>query len=110
MGINAREFKVNEYITLRLEENKTIIYVSGERFSQCKFLLLDIPIDKMSTFDELKSIDEVEEKLDHLMESDQQNRIKIPAEIEFWGHCSNLQVWYENDYDTRLLHSNLAFP
>ncbi len=22
----------------------------------------------------------------------------------------NLQVWYENDYDTRLLHSNLAFP
>ncbi len=22
----------------------------------------------------------------------------------------NLQSWYENNYDTRLLHSNLAFP
>ena len=34
----------------------------------------------------------------------------IPPETEFWGHCSNLQVWFENNYDTRLLHSNLAFP
>jgi len=30
--------------------------------------------------------------------------------VEFWGHCSNLQVWDEHDYNTRLLHSNLAFP
>ncbi|KKK92445.1 hypothetical protein LCGC14_2702850, partial [marine sediment metagenome] len=29
---------------------------------------------------------------------------------EFIGHCSNLQVWYEHDYDSRLLHRNLAFP
>jgi len=35
---------------------------------------------------------------------------EIPPEVEFWGHCSNLQVWAENDYDTRLIHSNLAFP
>jgi len=34
----------------------------------------------------------------------------ITPEQEFWGHCSNLQAWYEHDYDTRLLHSNLAFP
>ena len=34
----------------------------------------------------------------------------ISPEAEFWGHCSNLQAWYENDYDTRLLHRNLAFP
>ena len=35
---------------------------------------------------------------------------KIYPETEFWGHCSNLQVWVENDYNTRLLHRNLAFP
>ena len=29
---------------------------------------------------------------------------------EFWGHCSNLEVWNENDYDTRLLEKTLAFP
>ncbi len=35
---------------------------------------------------------------------------EIPPETEFWGHCSNLQVWAENNYDTRILHSSLAFP
>ena len=41
---------------------------------------------------------------------------KIPTEVglspetRFWGHCSNLQAWSENNYDTRILHSNLAFP
>jgi hypothetical protein len=34
----------------------------------------------------------------------------ITPEQEFWGHCSNLQAWYEHDYDTRLFHSNLAVP
>ena len=35
---------------------------------------------------------------------------EITPETEFWGHCSNLQTWVENYYDSRLLHSNLAFP
>jgi len=30
--------------------------------------------------------------------------------MQFIGHCSNLHAWAENNYDTRLLHSNLAFP
>jgi Leucine-rich repeat (LRR) protein len=34
----------------------------------------------------------------------------IDSETEFWAHCSNVQAWCENDYDTRLLHSNLSFP
>jgi hypothetical protein len=34
----------------------------------------------------------------------------ISSKSEFWGHCSNIQAWYENNYDTRILHSNLAFP
>ncbi|MEX2757571.1 MAG: leucine-rich repeat domain-containing protein, partial [Candidatus Sigynarchaeota archaeon] len=32
-----------------------------------------------------------------------------PAE-EVLAHASNLQAWVENDYDTRLLHANIAFP
>ena len=36
--------------------------------------------------------------------------IKLSPEDEFRGHCSNLQAWIENDYDTRLIHYNLAFP
>ncbi len=104
-----KEFKINEYLLLRLEEGKTNIYVKGELFKQCKFLLLNIPVEKISTFDEIESIDEAIENLDHSFER-KRDDYDIPPETEFWGHCSNLQVWAENEYDTRLLHRNLAFP
>ncbi|NVM54294.1 MAG: leucine-rich repeat domain-containing protein [Candidatus Helarchaeota archaeon] len=103
---SEKEFKVNEYITLKLEEGKTNIYVKGQLFNQCKFLLLNIPVDKISSFDEIDSIDEAAEK----MEKRPHQNFEIPSETEFWGHCSNLQVWAEHDYDTRLLHRNIAFP
>ena len=108
--MNIREFKVNEHITLRLEEDKTIIYVNDEPFDQCKYLLLNIPVEEISLFDEIDSVDEAAEKLNHSEEPREGYIKKIPPEVEFWGHCSNMQVWYENDYDSRLIHSNLAFP
>ena len=37
-------------------------------------------------------------------------KYSISPEQEFWGHCSNLQMWYEHNYDTRIFRSNLAFP
>ncbi len=105
-----KEFEVNEFKSLKLEHELTNIYVGGELFRQCKFLLLNISIDKVSTFDEITSIDEAAEKLDMSMEGIEPVKLKIPHETEFWGHCSNLQVWTEMNYDTRLLHRNLAFP
>ena len=50
--------------------------------------------------------------LDHSLEGMQQRKTEqhISIETEFWAHSSNLQAWVENFYDTRLLHSNLAFP
>ncbi|TFG11092.1 MAG: hypothetical protein EU535_07780 [Promethearchaeota archaeon] len=108
--LRIQEFKINEYITLKLENKETIIYIAGKRFRQCKFLLLNIPVDKIRSIDELESIDEAAERLDISMEGGARKNISIPLEVEFWGHCSNLQVWSEHDYDTRLLHSNLAFP
>jgi len=107
------EFRINEHLSLKLEEGKTNIYVDNERFSQCKYLLLNIHIDKISTFDEIQSIDEASVNFNKFLDSSQEgtiNPVEIPPEVEFWGHCSNLQVWAENRYDTRLLHRNLAFP
>ncbi len=117
-GKFSKEFRVNNYITLELEcyttpwEDywETVIYVNGERFDQCKFLLLDIPIEEIKTFDGIESIDEAAEKLDNSLEPIYGPSEEIPLDVEFWGHCSNLQVWFENDYDSRLLHRNLAFP
>lgn len=104
-----KEFHINQYLSVRLERGKTMIHVVGQPFIQCKFLLLNIPIPQMRSFDEIESIDEVADLVDGVLE-EETRKIEIPPEVEFWGHCSNLQAWYENDYDTRLIHSNLAFP
>lgn len=121
-----KEFKINDFLTLKLEENTTNIYVKGELFEQCKFLMVNIPTKKTKKFDEIDSLDEVADLLrwtedgqqgiksllndpDYLKSKEGDNYI-IGPDTEFWGHCSNLQVWSENNYDTRLLHSNLSFP
>jgi GTPase SAR1 family protein len=104
------EFSVNEYLTLKVQNNRINIYVKGKLFDQCKYLLLNIPYRNMEDYDEIESIDEAAEKLNKSMEGFNRVNWEIPIESEFWGHCSNLQAWYENGYDTRLLHRNLAFP
>ena len=106
-----KEFKINDYLTLKLENDKTILYVNGERFDHCKYLLLNVPVKEIESINDVKSIDEAAERLDKSLDPpDEFTRLdKIAPETEFWGHCSNLQAWYENDYDTRLLHRNLAF-
>jgi hypothetical protein len=107
------EFVINEFLTLKLEDGKTNIYVKGERFDQCKYLMLNIPIDETHKFDEIESINEAADMLgwtEERQEGVEHVENEIDPETEFWGHCSNLQAWYEHNYDTRLLHSNLAFP
>lgn len=105
------EFKVNDFFSLKLEEGKTNIYVRHKLFLQCKFLMLTIPVEQVDFLDEISSIDEAENILDKSLEGGHRiNDYEIPPEVEYWGHCSNMQVWYENNYDTRLLHRNLSFP
>ncbi len=106
----VREFQVNEYITLKLENSETFIYIKGDRFIQCKYLLLNIQVDEITSLDKIDSIDEVAEELEIYTEPHADILKNIPPENEFWGHCSNLQIWYEHNYDTRLLHSSLSFP
>ena len=104
------EFKINDYITLKLSSGRTIIYVNKEEFKQCKYLLLNLQREKFNNYEKINSIDEAAELLDHSQERPDQNTIMIPPTVEFWGHCSNIQAWAENGYDTRILHRNLAFP
>ncbi len=110
MAIKSKEFQVNQNITLKLENEETVIYVNDEKFIQCKYLLLNIPKEKLEEYEDIESIDEVAEKLDKSLEYENMINFYFPPELEFWGHCSNLQVWVENDYNSCLLHRNLAFP
>ncbi|MFX1592168.1 MAG: leucine-rich repeat domain-containing protein [Promethearchaeota archaeon] len=104
-----KEFKINRYITLKLERNKTNIYVNERLFKQCYYLKLNIPVNKIISLENIESIDEAVDKLGSINDSRKQE-VSIDPETEFMAHCSNLQVWIENNYNSRLIHSNLAFP
>jgi len=108
--IETKEFVINKHLTIKLIENKTIIHIDGQPFIQCKFLLMNILEDKFENYDDISSIDEAAEFLDASLERITPPNYMIFPEEEFWGHCSNIQAWAENNYDTRLLHSNIAFP
>ncbi|MFW9895303.1 MAG: hypothetical protein ACFFD7_05820 [Candidatus Thorarchaeota archaeon] len=105
-----REFRINEYITLKLIKGKTVIYVAEEPFHQCKYLLLNLTNKDFSKFDKIDSIDEALEIYNKIDKTHERNHGLIDPESEFIGHCSNLQAWYEHDYDLRILHSSLSIP
>src|SRR5271157_2617556 len=104
MKQESREYIINPYLSVKLEGEKVIVYVAGKPFRQCMRLLLDVPDRLVEIIDgRPESIDEASE----MMARD--SRTIIPPYVEFWGHCSNLQAWADYNYDTRLLHRNLAF-
>jgi len=106
-----REFVINEFITLKLEGGKTNIYVNGEYFRNCMFLMLNLNVCRIEQYDSIKSIDDAEDRLSNTLETFPAYKdLGITLEELFKGHCSNIQVWAENNYDTRILHRNLAFP
>ena len=104
------EFIINDFLSLKLVKDKTEIFINGKSFHQCKFLMMNLLIDEIENYDEIGSIDEAADALGWTYDGQEGVKYEIDPESEFWGHCSNLQAWYENDYDTRLLHSNLSFP
>ncbi|KKK97737.1 hypothetical protein LCGC14_2649760, partial [marine sediment metagenome] len=107
--MTAKTFKLNEYLELRFENDETVIYLQGKPFIQCMRLVFQIPKERLDGYHYINSIDEAAEVKRAVLE-DEGHVYQLNPEEEFWGHCSNLQVWIEHGYDTRLLHSNLSFP
>jgi len=116
----TKSFRVNEYITLKLEFGKTFIYLKDKKFLQCIRLALNLKKDDHQIYDAIDSIDEAAEvyKLTLWRNKIVEGPKAIPSVIEnetiapeeeFWGHCSNIQTWVELNYNTRILHSNLSF-
>ena len=102
-------FKLNQFLSLELRNNRTVILVDGKEFRQCTHLVMKIPVEDLKDTQEIQSIDEFAEIYGRGPELRSEHDWITPKE-EFWGHCSNLQAWVEHDYDTRILHRNLAFP
>lgn len=104
------EYKINGKLVLKLENNKTNIYVNGELFNQCKYLLLNLSPKDFYKFDEIESIDEAFQIYNRMDRTHERDKTILDPKEEFIGHCSNLHAWYENNYDLRILHSSLSFP
>ena len=62
------EFVINEFLSLKMENDITTIYVAEKPFQQCKFLLLEIPVRDVTSLDEIKSIDEAAQELSRSLE------------------------------------------
>lgn len=108
-------FVLNDYLTLKYEKGRTGIYVNDTYFRQCAYLLLNIPENEIEEFDEVKSIDDAEHKLSHELHAfhnkdKKEKKYDIDPKQEFIAHCSNMQAWVENDYNTQILHRTIAFP
>ncbi len=109
-------FKINEHIKLILIKNlnnnkyETKLLVNNENFIQCRHLFI-IPTLERADENLKSSIDDFSNELNYSTKSIKPEDIDLlKPEEEFWGHCSNLQAWYEHNYDTRLLHRSIAFP
>lgn len=103
-----REFVVNEYISLRLLFSKTLIYVCKKLFLTCQTIALNIaPVE----FEEYVNFSDIDDIVDfYNSRTSTREDISITPEEEFWGHCSNLQAWVENDYNTCVLSKYISFP
>ncbi|TXT64251.1 MAG: hypothetical protein BAJALOKI1v1_590011 [Promethearchaeota archaeon] len=83
-------FQINGFLTLKFEKGyKTVIYIKDKEFMQCKYLLLTLSEESVSNNLKINSIDDATEYLDSSMEQDS---MMVPPDVEFWGHCSNLQA------------------
>ena len=79
------EFKVNEFITLKMISKETFIYIKGKNFIQCKGLIMNIPTREFKKQNKIKSIDDLEYQFSDPFEVG--DPFFSPNE-EFWAHCS----------------------
>lgn len=100
-------FQINNLVDLRLIKNKTYIYINNKRFVQCFNVLFNIGSDKGGRSEDIKNMDEAS----HRLRGGYSGWFtRISPEEEFMAHCSNIQAFFENDLNTDLLHSDIAFP
>lgn len=71
-----KKYRINEFITLRLYEDYTYIYVKEEQFFGCMELLLNIPRNELEKTEQIQSID-IEQDYDNYM-----NGLKKDLDLE----------------------------
>lgn len=83
------ECRINDHITLKLENEKTVIYVNGKQFRHCKALVPNLPREGVEKLKDINSIDEliVIEGIKEIPAELTKNY--LTPEEEFWGDLFN---------------------
>ncbi len=89
------------------DDGQTEIYIGGEKFYSCKYVVLNLPADTLGD-----SMDEIIKNVppENMIDENRVGPTVISPEEAFFVHCSNLQAWVDHDYDVRVLDSRLSFP
>ncbi|MBN2153429.1 MAG: hypothetical protein JW839_18385 [Candidatus Lokiarchaeota archaeon] len=89
-----------------MADERVQVLIAGEPFIHCRFLIARVsPTDA-----DVSSIDDLARKRKAKKFEYGGIRRYLTIEEEVFAHASNIQAWADNDYDTRLLHSNISFP
>jgi len=98
------EFKINEYLSVVYDYGEINININGKKHLTCQIAVVNLPNE-----DQEKEFSNMDDFLDSY-NLDYYSTPRIPKRTEFWVHCSSLQAWAEHNYDTTILHRNVAFP
>ncbi len=79
------EFKVNDYVCLKLIGDETTLFVGEEEFSQCHTLLLTIPVNQYPSKSNNIILDKIVNEFNN---TETAPKIKLDPRAKFWGHCS----------------------
>lgn len=103
---------INEHLDMRMHDGKPTIFIDDRPFLACSFLVANLKNDDPN-ITMINSIDELADFQGTRIFEGNHGLYKEYGmqEIEILqAHASNIIAWVENGYDTRILHSNLAFP
>lgn len=107
-----RDNRGKTVLTIRLYDDKSRIFIDEEEFMTCRFVPISIPISNLKDYQDIESINDIIDSLDLSQEEGSGEEIsqEVLPELDFFVNASNLQVWVELDYDTRVLDFQLSFP
>jgi len=78
---NQKEFKINDYVTLKIIDKEVYVFVGGQEFRQCKGYIT-IPDQKKG---------------------------KVSIEDELWFYSSAIQAWFEYNFSEDILSLEFGF-
>lgn len=101
----AVEAEIHHPVGREINTRKTMIYIDGEPFRQCMYLILrDVDVySDAETMDDVISSTPPENKID-------EGAGFLSEDEAFVGHCSNVQAWAENGYDPAIMDTRLSIP